>query len=138
MGLLFARKILRREIKQAQDFLEAEVFVKKAYDTAADKRIIVLDAHYPWTSVLVKFSEPLYVVGPNPQSSDWKVQAVPVRLMTYENRKKLPEAWAGKRDAELASISGVPDAVFCHNGRFLAVAKSKAGALKMAEIAVDL
>lgn len=134
----FARKILRREIVQAGDFLQAENFVKEAYLTAGDKRIVMLDANYPWLSVLVTLPEPLYVVRPNIQSGDWKVEAVPVKMMTYENRKKLPEAWAGKRDAELAAVTGVPDAVFCHNGRFMAVAKSKAGALKLAEIAVDL
>jgi len=36
----------------------------------------------------------------------------------------------------LAKVTGVPDATFCHNGRFLAVAKSKEGALKLAEIAL--
>ncbi len=132
----FARKILKREIKQAQDFLEAEKHVKAAYDEADDKRIIVLDNNYPWQSILTLFSEPLYVVRPNVQTKDWKVEAVPVKIMNYENRKKLPESWAGKRDKELAEVTGVPDAHFCHNGRFLAIARSKDGALKLAKIAV--
>jgi len=133
----FAQKILQREIIQARDFLEAEKFVKAAYDTAENKKIIVLDANYPWQSILTLFSEPLYVVRQNVQTNDWKVEAVPVKIMNFENRKKLPESWAGKRDQELAAITGVADAHFCHNARFLAVARSKEGALKLAQIAVE-
>jgi uncharacterized UPF0160 family protein len=37
---------------------------------------------------------------------------------------------------ELAAVCGVPDAVFCHNGRFIAGAGSLQGALRMAELAL--
>jgi len=57
--------------------------------------------------------------------------------MRYENRKNFPEAWAGKRDGELARATGVPDALFCHTNRFLAVAKTKEGALALAKLAID-
>ena len=48
----------------------------------------------------------------------------------------LPESWAGKKDEELQQASGVSDAIFCHRGRFMAVAKTYEGVLKMAEIAL--
>jgi uncharacterized UPF0160 family protein len=35
-----------------------------------------------------------------------------------------------------ATVNGVPDAVFCHNHRFVAAAKSKEGAIRLAQIAV--
>lgn len=133
----FARKILKREIKQSQDGLEASVFVKAAYEAASDKKIIVLDNYYPWSETLLQFSEPLYVVRPNVQTSDWKVEAVHVKPMSYDLRKKLPEAWAGKQNEELAAVTGVSGARFCHNNRFLAVASTKEGALKLAKIAVE-
>ena len=56
---------------------------------------------------------------------------------SFENRKSLPESWAAKRGKELAAITGVPDAVFCHNARFLAVSESKEGALRLAQIALQ-
>lgn len=133
----FARKLLVREIVQARDKLEGESFVRAAYEAAEDKRIIVLDKNYPWAEILTIFPEPLYVVRPNVQTKDWKVEAVPVMLLDFKTRKPLPEAWAGKRDGDLAATTGVSDAHFCHNGRFLIVARSKEGALELARIAAD-
>jgi len=49
----------------------------------------------------------------------------------------LPSAWAGLRDAELQKVSGVEDAVFCHRALFTAVARSKEGAIKLAQIALQ-
>jgi uncharacterized UPF0160 family protein len=51
-------------------------------------------------------------------------------------RKDLPLAWAGLRGVDLAAVCGVADAVFCHNGRFIAGAGSLEGALRMAELAL--
>jgi uncharacterized UPF0160 family protein len=133
----FAKKILDREIKNAKAIIDAEQYVLNAYDQTKDKRIIVLDDNYPWKNFILQKSEPLFVVKPSPQSTNWKVEAIPVKDMSYENRKYLPESWVGKRDLELAKVTGVSDAVFCHNGRFLAVAKSKEGALHLAQIAVE-
>ena len=57
--------------------------------------------------------------------------------MTFKNRKDLPKSWAGLVDEELQKISGVPDAMFCHRGLFVANAKSREGAIKLAQIAVQ-
>jgi uncharacterized UPF0160 family protein len=48
-----------------------------------------------------------------------------------------PDSWAGKRDAELVKATGVADAIFCHNNRFMMVAGSKEGALALAELALS-
>lgn len=37
-----------------------------------------------------------------------------VRGLDGNDRKKLPEAWLGKRGKDLSEVTGVPDAVFCH------------------------
>ena len=55
----------------------------------------------------------------------------------FERKMYFPESWAGKRGEELAKITGVPDAVFCHDNRFLAVTKSKEGAVKLAQLAIE-
>jgi uncharacterized UPF0160 family protein len=62
---------------------------------------------------------------------------VPANPETFEARKDLPAAWAGLRDAELAAVTGVPDAVFCHNNLFIAAARSFEGILKMAQQALE-
>ncbi len=130
----FAKRFLERKIKRKQDALEASSFIEKAYQSASDKRLIVLDDDYPWNEEIMKHEEPLYVIWPN--LGVWRLGCVRKEEESFVNRKSLPEAWAGLRDEELAKVSGVSDATFCHNGRFLAVAKSKEGAIKLAEKAL--
>ena len=131
----FASKILSREIKNTQDFLASKEIIESAYENARDKRSIFLEKNYQWGNILNKFPEPLFVVEPSYEH--WRVGTVRDNPTTFDDRKKLPEAWAGKRDAELAQASGVPDAVFCHNKRFMAIAKTKEGALALAQKALD-
>lgn len=132
----WAKTILLREIKKAQDSLEAADFVEKAYKEAKDKRVILLERKYPWGDVIRKYPEPLFIILPNTVDNMWRVYAVSLDRNTFGNRKDFPENWAGKRDGELVQITGVTDAIFCHNGRFLCVAKSREGALKLADIAL--
>jgi len=129
-----AVRIISREIIKTRDELEANNIVNKAYEESNDKRFIILDGHYPWGEVLDQHKEVFYVVSI--KSGLWRVEAVRKEKYSFETRKPFPESWAGKRDGELAEITGVSDAAFCHNGRFLAVARSKEGALKLAEMAL--
>lgn len=129
-----AKKVLEREIKKMKDSLEAKHFVVDAYNNSANKQIIVIDGPYPWGETLGELPEPLYAVFP--KLDTWRVECVRKEKYTFENRKSLPQEWAGLRDGELVKVTGVPDVVFCHNGRFMAVSKTKEGALKLAELAL--
>jgi uncharacterized UPF0160 family protein len=51
-------------------------------------------------------------------------------------RKYLPDSWAGLEGDELDKITGVEGGIFCHRAKFLASAKTKEAAIKMAEIAL--
>lgn len=135
-AVLIAKIVLRREIKRTIDDLIGEKKVFECYQAAEDKRLIVLDAKYPWEEATISYPEPLFVVAPRPDGK-WKSEPVFSKPGSFERRKYFPQAWAGKRDEELQKITGVPDAVFCHNGRFIAVALSKEGALKLAQIALE-
>lgn len=137
-AFLLALQILKREIISAQSDEEGVRRTEEAYVHADDKRIVVLDSHYAWYGVLKNYPEPLFVVKPNRETDgQWKVEAVRDDTHSFKNRKNLPLAWAGKKDGELAQISGVSDATFCHNKRFIAVASSKEGALLLARRAVE-
>lgn len=131
----FAKEILSREIIQAEHSIEAEQKIVDAYTSAPDKRLIILDKHYPFEYVLHHYPEPLFVIYPRP-NGDWGIRTVHPTPKTFKNRKDFPRSWAGLRDLELRQITGVPDAVFCHKGLFLAVAKSKEGAIELAELAL--
>ncbi len=132
-----AKEVLSREIIHAQDALLAENKVISIYNNTEDKRIIILDKNYPYEYVLNNFSEPFFVIYPRLADNLWGVKAVRGNPKTFNNRKDFPKYWAGLRDEELQKITGVSDAVFCHRGLFIAVAKSKEGAIKLAQIALN-
>jgi uncharacterized UPF0160 family protein len=132
----FAKEILTRKITKVRDEFEVESFIEAAYKDSEDKRIIILDRNYPWNDCIMKYGEPIYVIFPRKSNDTWMIGCVRKEKKTFDNRKSFPEAWAGLRDEELAKVTGVSDAIFCHNGRFLAVAKSKEGAIKLAQLAL--
>ncbi len=130
------KKLLEREIIKAKSFEKVEGVLFDIYSEAKDKRIIVLEENYPWENILNKYPEPLFVVKPR-SSGQWSVKSVRDDIYSFENRKSFPESWAGKVDSELAEITGVKDAVFCHNKRFICAAGSKEGAIRLAELALE-
>lgn len=70
------------------------------------------------------------------QNGLWRIQCVPLRAKSFENRLSLPSEWRGVRDSELESVSGVEGATFVHASGFIGGAKTKEGILKMAELAL--
>ncbi len=133
----FAQTLLLREIAVIRDVKEGEKYVQEAYELAEDKRLIILDNDYNWYNVVLKYSEPLFVVYPNSAKDMWRLKTIQQDRFSYKSRKDLPEAWAGKKDAELQMVTGVSDAVFCHNKRFTSAARSKEGALALAHLALE-
>ena len=138
----FAKKILKREIKKAKDWIEAKSVVAERFKESDDKRLIVLNKEENFgrelvTEVLVNFNEPLYVVLLRSDISLWQVVAVTKESNTYILRKSLPRAWLGKKEKELQKITNVKDALFCHRSGFMCVAESKEGAILLAKKALD-
>lgn len=131
-----SKEILLREIEIAHHLIEGGRFVEKSYETAEDKRLIILDNEYSWKDILNKRKEPIFVVMPNFEEGQWRIVAVRDNSHSFKNRKNLPESWGGKNDGELARETGVSDAVFCHRNLFIASARSKDGAIKLAKLAI--
>ena len=133
----FAARMLARFIASADGGISAKSIVAKAIDDAADPRVIVLEKYTPWKTTVHKLSEQaLYMVYPS-GSGPWRIQTVPVEPGSFEDRKPLPKAWAGLSDQALQDVTGIDDAMFCHNGLFIAGAASFASTMKMAEIALQ-
>lgn len=132
-----AKQILEREIIKTRDAIDGEDLVKEAYNKCTDKRLLVLEEKLPWEEVATSLSEPLIVVAPRPDGK-WKAEAVFLKQGSIERKIKLPESWAGLRDEALVKVTGVSDAVFCHNGRFMIVASSKDGAIQLAKKALAI
>jgi len=131
-----AKKILAKEIAQSKDAIEARDRVLELYNQAEDKRIIILDKKYPYEETLSQFPEPLFVIYPRVDGA-WGVKAQKEDHKTFKNKKDFPSGWAGLRDAELEKVTGVDGAMFCHRALFLVVAKTKEGAIKLAQIALE-
>jgi uncharacterized UPF0160 family protein len=123
-------------MEKAYNIEVQEHLVEEIYNKTEDKRIIVMDKHLAWGNILVEKPEPLIAVYPTP-SGNWSAKTVKLNHGEFERRVYYPEAWAGKTDGELAKISGVEDAVFCHKDLFTAVAESKEGAVALAKKALD-
>ncbi|MDO8604807.1 MAG: MYG1 family protein [bacterium] len=130
--------VLAREIIIAKDIEEGVRYSETAYQAAEDKRIIVLEGQYPWEEVLNKLPEPIFIVKPDMDSERWNVRTVRLHHESFKARKDFPKAWAGKTGDEFVRVSGVQDAIFCHNtGTYIAVAGSKEGALQLAKLALE-
>jgi uncharacterized UPF0160 family protein len=137
-AVLVAVAVIERAIERVVASEKGKVYVEEAYRAAEDKRIIVLNDRYPWQDVLMAYPEPLFTIRKREDDNLWGVRAVPLEETGFANRKDFPAEWAGLSHEELASVSGVSDATFCHRGRFLVVAKSKEGALALARKAIGL
>ena len=135
--LPLAKQYILRKIKVEQDKLEALEKVEDAYNQAQDKRLVIMDKPYPGDDFLMSKPEVLYKISPNANGTAWGVKTIKDSDESYENRKDLPSSWAGLRDEELQAVTGVPDAIFCHNALFLATAKSKEGAVALAQLAIE-
>jgi uncharacterized UPF0160 family protein len=131
----FASRVIEAFIVKGSYNVEAEVIAKKYYVKAKDKKVIVCDQFVGYN--FGKFPEPLFTVYPD-MRGNWSAKVVlnGEGADPKDARVFFPKAWAGKDEGELVKITGVQDAIFCHNGRFLAVARSKEGVMKLVELAL--
>jgi uncharacterized UPF0160 family protein len=134
-AVALARGILAREIAAAASGRRAERIVRAAIAAARDPRVVELTVNAPWKRALVPATaDALFVIYPKRQG--FGLEAVPVALGSFENRRDLPAAWGGLEGPDLVAVTGVPDALFCHAKRFLVVARSHDGITRLAELAL--
>ncbi|MGY8875905.1 MAG: MYG1 family protein, partial [Pseudoalteromonas sp.] len=133
----FAARMLVRFIASAHGSVNAKEIVAKAIENAEDARVIVLEKYTPWKkTVHILSSDALYMVYPS-HSGQWILQTVPVEPGSFEDRKPLPKAWSGLSDQAFVDETGIDDAVFCHNGLFIAGTKSFESTMKLATMALS-
>ena len=108
-------------------------------DVLEEGRVLFLqNGAVPWTQVVRKeMPQVLFIISHNIAEQRHMIHTIPVSPDSFTARADLPKAWAGLRDAQLAAVTGVDDAGFCHTGRFIASAKSYAGIRTMASLALQ-
>lgn len=128
--------VLGRRVDGLRARLAAEASVLAAHRAGEDPRILVLDRGMPWKNVVFTHDLPvLFTVSPA-SNGNWMLDTMPPEPGSFAQRLPLPEDWAGLEADVLAAKTGIPDAVFVHLRRFVGAARSRAGALAMAQKAL--
>ena len=134
-AVALATTVLLRLKAKYLEVIAAEEFFVSSYAQSPDPRYVVLDRYIPHGSIASKQPELLFTVFPG-ATGNWTIQTVRPEKSQFGNRKDLPSAWRGLNGAELAEVTGVPDAVFCHKAAFIAAAQSEQGARAMLALAL--
>lgn len=135
-ALSIARGFVEASIRQAAAKLRAEAIVLRAIAEAGDDQVLELPLGMPFRPAIVKAGADQLLFVVHPRDSDWCLTGIRRSSDSFEQRADLPAAWAGLTGQDLASVCGVDGATFCHNGRFIAAAKTREAALEMARLAV--
>ncbi len=129
----FLTEVIVNSVKYRVGAILALAQVRQAQVLENGRLLFLKNAALPWSSVVRKeMPKVLFVLSHSLSEDRYMLHTVPATTDTFDARADLPENWAGLRDADLAAVTGVPDAKFCHNGRFIAAAKSYEGAYAMA------
>jgi len=142
-AVLWAEKVINREVVVERDLIEARKVVIDRYNNADDKSLIVFNESEDLgriliSSTLANFKDTKYFVFPNREAGYWQVVAVNNDGNTYEIRNPFPDEWRGLRGPDLEKVTSVPGSIFCHRTGFMCVVQSREGALNLAKLALAL
>ena len=94
---------------------------------------IIFDEPFPWTDIFFELEGAIhpakFIIMPT--NGHWKLRGIPPSLgEKMKVRVKMPNKWAGLMEEELARVSKIDGAIFCHKGRFISIWKTKEDAIK--------
>ncbi|MBU3142017.1 MYG1 family protein [Clostridium sp. CF012] len=135
----YATEVIKRIINKQVSVIKARTIVNEAFQNRDINEIMVLKNGCPWLQQLLKIdinNEVLFVISPEDNNSEYKIQTVKKSADTFEARKDILESIRGKSMEEINSIIKIDDAIFCHKAGFIASAKSMESALKIAKLSI--
>jgi uncharacterized UPF0160 family protein len=135
-ALAIARSFVEASIARSAAKLRAEAIVQRAIAAAGQGRVLELPMGMPFRPAIIKAGADQLLFVVHPRDKDWCLTTIRRADEGFETRADLPAAWAGLTNGDLETASGVPGATFCHNGRFIAAAKTREAALALANLAV--
>lgn len=132
----WARSVIIRMIKKERAKLKMSAYIKEVYESSENRQRLVFDKPVPHVA-LIEYTEVELIICPDdPDNNDnWTATCIRKAYDSFDIRVSFPKEWSGLREEELARVSGIPDAVFCHKACFVFVAGSKESALRAAELA---
>ena len=135
-ALTIARCFVEARIARSAAKIRAEALVHQAIVDAGPARVLELPMGMPFRPAIIKAGADHLLFVVHPRDKDWCLATIRSADDGFEVRADLPAAWAGLTNSDLEAASGVAGASFCHNGRFIAAAKTREAALAMVELAV--
>lgn len=136
-AMAFVADVLVNQVRYRVGSMLAASLVRNGRRLEGGRLLFLENAALPWSSIVRKeMPEVLFVISYSMTENRHMLHTVTAAPDSFEARRDLPAAWAGLQGGELAAACGVSDAVFCHNGRFIAAAISFEGALHMARLAL--
>lgn len=138
LAMKFMQDIVVNAVKYRVGGLLAVQEVRKSELLEDGKLLFLKNGAMPWASIVRnEMANVLFVLSYSISEDRYLVNTVPASPETFKARKDLPAAWSGLRDKDLAAVTGVEDAIFCHNNLFICAAKSFEGALELARQALQ-
>jgi len=144
-------------ISSIEEARAEQLVVTYVSETPRGSKVLIMPEFVPWKGALKQLAAmdgPMrdaadnleLVIFPSPEGK-WMVQCVPgdelfsnkMVTISADGRNSspgLPVEWAGLNGEKLAEVTGVEDAVFCHNGRFVAAAATREGVKQLAKLAL--
>lgn len=133
----WAKGVIRSAVTKSKEKLKFEKEAIKAYESAPDKRVIVLKRFLPYS--FSDFQEPLLMVYPDLRTEGvWCAKNIRIKNEPLKGRFYFPESWRGKTGAELEQATGIKGATFCHLSGFLVCASSKEAVLELVQKAFKI
>ncbi|MEZ2127648.1 MULTISPECIES: MYG1 family protein [unclassified Sinorhizobium] len=135
-AMAIARSFVEAKIGGIHAKLRAEALVLRAIGSVGAGRVLELPMGMPFRPAIVKAGADHLLFVVHPRENDWCLTGIRRAEEGFELRADLPAAWAGLSGRDLEVVTGVEGASFCHNGRFIAVARTREAALALADLAV--
>lgn len=135
-------EILKEIIKEEAIKIATEKELEERYSKVSDGILELPVQTMPWKEAVISYNETRkpeinFVIFPHP-TGGWALQCVPPTMeQEFDQRIPLPKEWAGKTDKALQEVSGIKDAIRCHNGLFFAKAETKKSVMEMCKIATE-
>jgi len=137
-AMAFMRDVIANQVKYRVSSLLALAQVRSARVLEGGRLLVLENAALPWAQVVRnEMPKVLFVIGYSIAEDRYMLNTVPAAVDSFVARADLPASWAGLQGEELAAVTGVADAVFCHNKLFIAAARSFDGALALARQALE-
>lgn len=138
-ALEIARLVVAGEIKKSEAKVEGEKLVEKEVKKQGEPEVFILEKYSSWDSAVSRYKNIKLVIFPDKFSTNWCIQTARDDMEMFGgDRIKFPATWCGLSGDDLVKATGIADAIFCHAGGFFAVAKTKDGAIDLANKAVAI